>query len=79
MMAARSFGEREAMTSKNNPSGADGLGIWRHLGVWIAFGSALGVLAGVFFGNIGLGIALGTALGVAVGSAFIARGAGRKS
>ena len=65
------------MTSKNTPPGAEGLGIWGNLGVWIAFGSMFGLLVGVFFNNValgsGLGVSLGAALGILVGSVVIAR------
>jgi hypothetical protein len=69
------------MTSNSTPSGGVDLGIWANLGVWIAFGSAFGLLVGVvvggFFDNdalgIGLGLSLGAGIGVAVGSVFIAR------
>ncbi|MEV0227412.1 hypothetical protein [Streptomyces sp. NPDC050704] len=61
------------MTSNNTSPGAAGLGIWGNLGVWIAFGSAFGVVIGGFFDNVGLGVALGAGLGVVVGSVFIAR------
>ena len=60
------------MTSNDTPPGAAGLGIWANLGVWIAFGSAFGLLVGGFFDNVGLGIALGPALGVAAWAVFIA-------
>ena len=63
------------MTSKNTPPGAEGLGIWGNLGIWIAFGSSFGLLVGVFFNNIalgsGLGVSLGAALGVAAWAVFI--------
>jgi hypothetical protein len=65
------------MTSKKTPPGAEGLGIWGNLGVWIAFGTSFGLLVGVFFDNValgsGLGVSLGAALGVLVGSVVIAR------
>jgi uncharacterized protein YqgC (DUF456 family) len=69
------------MTSNNKPSGAEGLGIWANLGVWIAFGAAFGVVVGIFFDNVGLGVALGPALGVAAWAVFIAprRNARRES
>jgi hypothetical protein len=64
---------RDAMTNKNTPPGGVGLGLWGNLGIWIAFGSLLGVVIGGFFDNVGPGIALGAGLGVVVGSVFIAR------
>jgi hypothetical protein len=70
-LSARVLG-RDAMTSKNTPPGAEGLGIWGNLGIWIAFGSSFGVVVGGFFDNVGLGVALGPALGVVVWSVFIA-------
>lgn len=60
------------MTSNNTPSGAAGLGIWANLGIWIAFGSLVGVVVGVPFDNVALGVALGPALGVAAWAVFIA-------
>ena len=68
------------MTSNNTPPGAAGLGIWGNLGIWIAFGSAFGLLFGVFvagfFDNLALSVALGlsfgTALGVVAWTVFIA-------
>ena len=75
-LSARGLG-RDAMTSKNTPTGAAGLGIWGNLGIWIAFGSSFGLLVGIFFDNIalgsGLGVSLGAGLGVVVGSIVIAR------
>ncbi|HEX6356334.1 hypothetical protein [Actinophytocola sp.] len=59
------------MTSKNTPSGAEGLGIWGGLGIWIAFGALVGVVAELLY-NVALGIALGPALGVAAWAVFIA-------
>jgi hypothetical protein len=65
------------MPSKNIPPGAVSLGIWRNHGVWLVFGSMVGLLVGTFFDNVGLGIPLalplGAGLGLVVGSVFIAR------
>lgn len=65
------------MPSKNTPPGAVGLGIWGNHGVWLVFGSMVGLLVGIFFDNIALGIplgvSLGAGLGLVVGSIFIAR------
>jgi len=61
------------MTSNNTPPGAAGLGIWGHLGIWIALGACFGLLVGGFFDNTGLGISLGMSLGVVIYVAFIAR------
>lgn len=61
------------MTSNNTPPGAAGLGIWGNLGVWIAFGSAFGLIVGIFFDNVGLGLALGPGVAVAAWAVFIAR------
>jgi hypothetical protein len=55
------------MTSKDTPPGAEGLGIWGNLGVWIVFGSAFGLLVGVLFNNVALGVPLGLSLGPALG------------
>jgi len=60
------------MTSNDTPSGAAGLGIWRNIGIWIAFGAAAGLLVGVFFDNVALGVGLGPALGVAAWAVIIA-------
>jgi hypothetical protein len=70
-LSARVVG-RDAMTSNNTPPGAAGLGIWGNLGIWVAFGSAFGLLVGGFFDNAGLGIALGPALAVAAWAVFMA-------
>ncbi|WP_229073416.1 hypothetical protein [Actinoplanes sp. DH11] len=61
------------MTDKNTPPDAAGLGIWGNLGIWIAFGSLFGVVAGILFDNLALCIALGTSLGVVAGTVFIGR------
>jgi hypothetical protein len=60
------------MTSKNTPPGAEGLGTWGNLGIWIVFGSAFGLLVGGFFDNVGLGVALIPALGLVLWLVFIA-------
>ncbi|MCM4080147.1 hypothetical protein [Paractinoplanes hotanensis] len=60
------------MTSNDTPAGAAGLGMWGNLGIWIAFGAAAGLLAGVFLDNVGLGVGLGPAVGVAAWAVFIA-------
>ncbi|QOV40814.1 hypothetical protein IM697_21945 [Streptomyces ferrugineus] len=67
------------MTSNNTPPPAAGLGIWANLGVWIAFGSAFGLLFGVVVGGlfdnaglvVALGLSLGSGLGVAAWAVFI--------
>ncbi|AGZ39537.1 hypothetical protein [Actinoplanes friuliensis] len=60
------------MTSNDTPPRAAGLGIWGNLGIWVAFGAAAGVLAGVLFDNVALGVGLGSALGVAAWAVIIA-------
>jgi hypothetical protein len=67
------------MTSNNTPPPAAGLGIWANLGIWIAFGSALGLLFGIVVGGlfdnaglvVALGLSLGPALGVAAWAVFV--------
>ncbi|MFC7533156.1 hypothetical protein [Actinoplanes sp. GCM10030250] len=61
------------MTSDNTPPGAAGLGVWGNLGVWIAFGSAFGLIVGLFFDNAGLGLALGPGVAVAVWAVVVAQ------
>ncbi|MEV6302569.1 hypothetical protein AB0M02_24360 [Actinoplanes sp. NPDC051861] len=61
------------MTSNDKPQGSARLGIWSNIGVWVAFGAAFGVVAGILLNNIGLGAALGTGLGVTAGVVVIAR------
>jgi hypothetical protein len=70
-LSARVVG-RDAMTSKNTPSPAAGLGIWGNLGIWITFGAAFGVLVGLFLGNYALGVSIGPCLGVAAWAIFFA-------
>lgn len=68
------------MTSNNTPPPAAGVGIRAHLGTWIAFGAAFGLLVGVVVGGlfdsdglvVALGPALGAGLGVAAWSVFTA-------
>jgi hypothetical protein len=61
------------MTSNDKPRGAASLGIWSNIGVWVAFGAAFGVVAGILVNNVGLGVALGAAIGVTAGVVVIAR------
>jgi hypothetical protein len=61
------------MTSNDKPRGSARLGIWSNIGVWVALGTAFGVVAGILLNNIGLGVALGAALGVSAGVVVIAR------
>src|SRR5688572_31786736 len=63
----------DAMTSDNTPRDAVGRGIWGNLGVWIAFGSAFGLLVGGFFDNVALGLTLGPGVAVACWAVFIAQ------
>jgi FtsH-binding integral membrane protein len=70
-LSARVLGS-DAMTSKDTPSGAEGLGIWGNLGIWLAFGSSFGVVIGSFFDNVGLGVAYGPVLGLILWLVFIA-------
>ncbi|GAA0222474.1 hypothetical protein GCM10009539_04610 [Cryptosporangium japonicum] len=62
---------RDAMPSNSTPPTAARLGIWGNIGIWIAFGAALGLLAGLLLDNVGFGVALGPGLGVAAWAVFI--------
>lgn len=52
---------------------SDSNGRWNAVGLGVAFGAGLGIVAGLILSNIGLWLAIGAGLGVVLGAVLAQR------